>query len=153
MIAAVWLLAGCAACVPGGRHDAADGPGAVAGNPAGPAGAAAPSSPPAPASSAQVPPLIESARWVRRGGRDSLEVIPSTWQREHPDAETIDIAWSRLLRVRPEADTPGLRDQYACHVSFAPGKAAYYLEPWRPEVGYPRTVAEKCNPGERKDLG
>ena len=97
--------------------------------------------------------LVESVRWVRRGGRPSLEVVPSARQREHRDEATIAAAWGSIVRRHPDVDRPGMRDQYACHVAFAPTKDAFYLEPWRPAVGYVRTVAEACNPGERKDLG
>ncbi len=46
-----------------------------------------------------------------------------------------------------------MKDQFRCHVQFAPSKRHFHLEPWRPAVGYARTVANGCNPGERKDLG
>ncbi len=97
--------------------------------------------------------LIQSARWVERGGRRSLEVVPGAAQRGSVDEATITAAWQQVLAVHPDADVPGMRDQYACHVLFAPDKDAFYLEPWRPAVGAVRTVAEGCNPGERKDLG
>lgn len=103
--------------------------------------------------SARAPRLIQSAGWVRRGGRPSLQVIPTCWQRDHRDDATIATAWRRIVQLRPDADRPGMRDQYACHVRFAPTKAAFYLEPWRPDVGYLGTVAQACNPGGRKDLG
>lgn len=97
--------------------------------------------------------LVVGARWVDRGGRRSLEVVPGPAQRGSVDEATITAAWQRILGLHPDADVPGMRDQYACHVLFAPDKDAYYLEPWRPAVGAVRTVAEGCNPGERKDLG
>lgn len=98
-------------------------------------------------------PLVESVRWVERGGRASLAVIPAARLREGPDDAAIDAAWERILALAPRAHRAGMRDQFVCHVRFAPTKAAFYLEPWRPAVGYVRTVAEACNPGERKDLG
>ena len=97
--------------------------------------------------------LATSARWVERGGRRSLRVVPGPGQRGRGDEATIAAAWAEVVRHRPDADVPGMRDQYACHVLFAPAKEAFYLEPWRPAVGPVRTAAEGCNPGERKDLG
>lgn len=108
------------------------------------------------ATPAELPPpgqRVESVRWTTRGGRASLTVVPSAWQRAHPDEASIDAAWEEIARLTPRADRPGMRDQYACHVRFVPTKEEFHLEPWRPAVGYPRTVAQGCNPGERKDLG
>lgn len=90
---------------------------------------------------------------MTRGGRDSLEVTPASRLREGPDDSAVGAAWERLLALSPRAEQPGMRDQFVCHVRFAPTKAHFYLEPWRPAVGYLRTVAEACNPGGRKDLG
>lgn len=133
-------LAGCASASPPGS---------------GPAGPTATTASPT-ATPAQLPPpgqRVESVRWTTRGGRASLTVVPSAWQRAHPDEASIDAAWEEIARLTPRADRPGMRDQYACHVRFVPTKEEFHLEPWRPAVGYPRTVAQGCNPGERKDLG
>lgn len=133
-------LAGCASASPRGS---------------GPAGPTATTASPT-ATPAQLPPpgqRVESVRWTTRGGRASLTVVPSAWQRAHPDEASIDAAWEEIARLTPRADRPGRRDQYACHVRFVPTKEEFHLEPWRPAVGYPRTVAQGCNPGERKDLG
>lgn len=40
----------------------------------------------------------------------------------------------------------GMRDQYMCHRNFAKDKVPWNLEPDRPDVGYARTVAARCNP-------
>lgn len=46
-----------------------------------------------------------------------------------------------------------MREQYVCHVLFAPQDDSYYLEPWRPAMPLARTVIEGCNPGADKHLG
>ena len=44
----------------------------------------------------------------------------------------------RGARSSPDADTPGMREQFLCHWQLAefaePGKTSWNLEPWRPEV-------------------
>ena len=37
-------------------------------------------------------------------------------------------------------------DQLKCHYDFAPFKVPWNLDSWRPNVGYPATVAAGCNP-------
>lgn len=37
-------------------------------------------------------------------------------------------------------------DQLKCHYDFAPFKTPWNLDAWRPNVGYPATVAAGCNP-------
>ena len=97
--------------------------------------------------------LVQRAEWIMTDGLRRLRVVPSAWQRAHHDDATIDAAWAQVLARNPDADRPGMREQYACHVRFAPAKPAYYLEPWRPAQDYWRTVLEGCNPGQRKDIG
>ncbi|HYO86459.1 MAG TPA: DUF2599 domain-containing protein [Dermatophilaceae bacterium] len=97
--------------------------------------------------------LIASARWVRRGGLSSLAVEPSPSQRGHPTLAWAEAGWRQLVARVPAAATPGMREQYVCHVLFAPTKARFYLEPWRPAQTLAQTVLEACNPGPRKDLG
>lgn len=140
-------LAGCASASP-----PASGPAGSSATTAGPTATATHTT----AAPAQLPPpgrRVESVRWTTRGGRASLTVVPSAWQRAHPDEASIDAAWEEIVRLTPRAARPGMRDQYACHVRFAPTKEEFHLEPWRPAVGYPLTVAQGCNPGDRKDLG
>ncbi|MBK8755937.1 MAG: DUF2599 domain-containing protein [Actinomycetales bacterium] len=97
------------------------------------------------------PRLVSSASWVTRSGVRGLKVVPTTAGRTAGvDAEAV---WQAVLRVRPDADTPGMHDQLVCHVEFASTKGAWYLEPARPDVGYAATVAAACNPGSVKDLG
>jgi hypothetical protein len=56
-----------------------------------------------------------------------------------------------VLALAPEADLPGMRDQFVCHFRFAevaqPGKTSWNLEPWRPVVDDQTMTATGCNPG------
>ncbi|WP_169513511.1 DUF2599 domain-containing protein [Agromyces italicus] len=38
------------------------------------------------------------------------------------------------------------RDQLVCHIANAWDKRPWNLDSWRPNVGYPATVAAQCNP-------
>jgi hypothetical protein len=58
-----------------------------------------------------------------------------------------DAAWHQVVALVPQADTPGMADQYRCHAQFVPDKEVFHLEPWRPAVGYLQTIASACNPG------
>lgn len=97
--------------------------------------------------------LVDDARWVTREGESALQVTPSRQLRDATDAAVFDDAWGRIVRAIPRADTPGMRDQFVCHATFAPFKAAWYLEPRRPAVGYWQTVLAGCNPGDVRDVG
>jgi hypothetical protein len=55
------------------------------------------------------------------------------------------------VRFEPAADTAGMEDQLICHVQFASAKPVFHLEPWRPAVGYLRTLVAGCNPGPLPD--
>ncbi len=95
--------------------------------------------------------LITSAVWRDRAGVRSLRVTP-TWVTRGWSGGA-DAVWAALRATRPDADTPGMREQLACHVQFAPMKPAWFLEPARPAVGYAATVAAACNPGDLPDGG
>lgn len=97
--------------------------------------------------------LVSHTRWVSRGGRRSLEVTPSAWQRRWTSPDVATAAWAEIVHRVPAADTAGMWEQYLCHVQFASAKAVFHLEPWRPAMGYRETVLQLCNPGPEKDLG
>lgn len=107
--------------------------------------ASAPSS-----SSPSVPagPLHESAEWIDRDGAPVLAVVPVEWLRHNPGGVAAEESWARIAAEQPEANEQKMRDQYVCHVFFAPDKPVWYLEPWRPDVGYGQTVLAGCNPVE-----
>lgn len=100
-----------------------------------------------------LPPLVADARWVSRDVERALKVSPTTYLRNHPSREVADEAWRRVVAAVPEADTPGMKDQFVCHAQFASMKQAWYLEPRRPAVGYGNTVLAGCNPGDVVDVG
>ncbi len=96
---------------------------------------------------------MADARWVVREGERALVVTPTRYLREHGEVEVAREAWRRVVAALPDADSPGMSDQFVCHAQFAATKSAWYLEPRRPAVGYSRTVLAGCNPGEVRDVG
>jgi hypothetical protein len=116
----------------------------------GAAGATAPSYP---------PPFVDHVfwtQWSQPNHLPSLRVYPTASGRAAarqlgsagPDAEE---AWSEVLALAPDADTPGMREQFLCHWELAevlqPGKASWNLEPWRPVVDATTMIGSGCNPG------
>jgi hypothetical protein len=101
------------------------------------------------------PPFVDHARWVHWGDLSSLRVYPTPAGRQAAgqlnNAAQGDEAWGEVLVLAPDADLPGMRDQFMCHWSFAeiaePGKTSWNLEPWRPVVDDATMVDTRCNPG------
>ncbi|MEE6175559.1 DUF2599 domain-containing protein [Mycobacterium sp. 050134] len=104
------------------------------------------------------PPFIDHAQWAQWHGLPSLRVFPTPSGRAASrqagaaaSGADADEAWSEVLRLAPDADTPGMRAQFVCHWQFAelalPGKTSWNLEPWRPVVDDAEMVATGCNPG------
>ncbi len=91
--------------------------------------------------------LVASAVWVEAGGRDSLEVTPTPLLRDCWLRATGDAGWDEVVALASDADQPGMREQYLCHLRFAPRKEVWHLEPWRPEVTAAQMVRSACNPG------
>ncbi|MBK7722633.1 MAG: DUF2599 domain-containing protein [Austwickia sp.] len=83
--------------------------------------------------------------WVTRGGQRTLAVVPTAAHRRHPTMSWAQAGWRDVVRREPAADTPGMREQYVCHALFAPTKARWYLEPWRPAGTLAQVVAQRCN--------
>ena len=106
----------------------------------------APTSPPVAA-----PPFVDSATWGDSDYGITLRVTPtpSTLRAGGPDDAAI--AWGEVLRLAPGADTPGMREQFDCHWTWArllePDKPTWNLEPWRPVIPVEVMVLEGCNPG------
>ena len=71
-------------------------------------------------------------------------MTPTTLLRTCPQ---VSPAWVELVELVPGADTPGMAEQFRCHVLFAPGKDVWHLEPWRPAVDGPEMIRTRCNPG------
>jgi hypothetical protein len=100
------------------------------------------------------PPYVDHVEWAKWGERSSLRVYPTDSGRQASLVATtaaIDEAWTEVLTLSPDADMPGMFDQFLCHWEFAelgrPGKSSWNLEPWRPEVDDDTLVATGCNPG------
>lgn len=100
------------------------------------------------------PPFVDHTEWVHRGDLSSLRVYPTPAGREAAgqvhNAQG-DKAWTEVLALAPDADTPGMQAQFLCHWTYAefaqPGKTSWNLEPWRPVVDDDTMVAAGCNPG------
>ncbi|MGE5694007.1 MAG: DUF2599 domain-containing protein [Candidatus Sericytochromatia bacterium] len=98
------------------------------------------------------PPYIERAEWVHWADLSSLRVYPTVAGRE-ASTEFVgpDEAWAEVLVDAPDADLPGMREQFDCHWQLAelaqPGKTSWNLEPWRPVVTPAQMIDTRCNPG------
>ncbi|MFN3338884.1 MAG: DUF2599 domain-containing protein [Dietzia sp.] len=147
LMAAAALLAVAAA---GGCSDAGTGP------EAGPSEDEATSSsspvvPPPQASPTAPVPLIASTTWADSDFGVTLKVAPTPAGREAWGALDADSAWQEVLQLAPDAGTPGMREQFDCHWTWArilePDKRTWNLEPWRPVVADEQMLAEGCNPG------
>ncbi|MGX1808378.1 DUF2599 domain-containing protein [Nocardia sp. NPDC055321] len=95
--------------------------------------------------------LIERTEWTEAVDGTRLLVFPTVAGRKDTFPTAGERAWQEVLTLSPDADTPGMRDQFICHWEWAravaPNKTSWNLEPWRPAVGYQETVNTLCNPG------
>ena len=120
-----------------------------------PLSAADPTEPvPQPVPAVPAPPYVDHTRWTQWDGATSLRVYPTPAGRRASGlgaTQSGDEAWSEVLNLAPDADTPGMRAQFMCHWYFAeagaPGKTSWNLEPWRPVVDDNQMVRARCNPG------
>ena len=101
------------------------------------------------------PPYVDHVQWAKWADLSSLRVYPTDAARRASlqpgtDAQA-DEAWSEVLTLSPDADTPGMQAQFLCHWHYAeliePGKVSWNLEPWRNVVSDQEMVASGCNPG------
>lgn len=95
--------------------------------------------------------LITTVSVIEVAGGASYEITPADALRSRVSPEIVDAAWEQVTAQLPEPPTPGLRDQFVCHVYFAARKPVWHIEPWRPDAGYPATIAAACNPGPIAD--
>lgn len=81
----------------------------------------------------------------------SLAVVPTPSGRSTQGADDGEHAWTEVLRLQPDAATPGMKEQFLCHWVYArlvdPDKPSWNLEPWRPVVNDDEMVRTRCNPG------
>lgn len=101
------------------------------------------------------PPYVAAADWAKWGDLSSLRVYPTESARvaatQFGTNIEADEAWTEVLTLAPDAEIPGMREQFMCHWQYAelaePGKTSWNLEPWRPEVSGDEMLAARCNPG------
>jgi hypothetical protein len=103
------------------------------------------------------PPFIDHVQWAAYGNnRSTLRVYPTASGRAAAGdlggaQREIAEAWTEVLKLAPDANSPGMRAQFACHWQFAefaePGKSSWNLEPWRPVVDENTMIQSGCNPG------
>lgn len=101
------------------------------------------------------PGYVDHVEWAKWGDLSSLRVYPTdaarALARQPGNTVQADQAWAQVLALSPDADLPGMREQFLCHWTFAelaePGKTSWNLEPWRPEVAPEVMLASGCNPG------
>jgi hypothetical protein len=103
--------------------------------------------------------LVDYTEWVSYGDLSSLRVYPTPAGRSA--AARLDAAaegeqaWREVLAAAPEADAPGMKDQFLCHWNYAefarPGKTSWNLEPWRPVVDGVTMLESGCNPGAAEE--
>jgi hypothetical protein len=102
------------------------------------------------------PPYIDRTEWFHWADLSSLRVYPTPAGREaSTDLISPDEAWSEVLTDSPDANLPGMREQFVCHWELAevvePGKTSWNLEPWRPALALPQMLDAGCNPGGIED--
>ncbi len=110
---------------------------------------------PANADNTANPPYVDHAEWVHWGDLSSLRVYPTTAGRivagQVGTFAASDQAWAEVLAATPDANIPGMREQFDCHWQLAefaqPGKTSWNLEPWRPVVTASQLIESGCNPG------
>lgn len=97
------------------------------------------------------PPFIASAAWEDSDYGVTLKIAPTPAGREAWGADDSAAAWQEVLRLHPDADTPGMWEQFDCHWTWArllePNKPTWNVEPWRPVVASDQMLVEGCNPG------
>src|SRR5699024_7458750 len=107
------------------------------------------SSPPAPTPAAGL--VVASARWADSAYGPTLKVAPTEAGRTASGPADARVAWEEVLTLAPDADTPGMWEQFDCHWTWArllePDKPTWNVGPWRPVGDEGQMVAEACNPG------
>jgi hypothetical protein len=101
------------------------------------------------------PRFVDHTEWVKWGDLSSLRVYPTPTARAQAGQLGTrtegEAAWGQVLASSPDADIPGMREQFLCHWRLAefaePGKSSWNLEPWRPVVDSATMIETGCNPG------
>ena len=96
--------------------------------------------------------LIDRVDIVKQPEGTRYKVFPTVLGRamRSPIPETT--GWNEA-KSKGVADTGSLHNQFVCHPlsQVARVKSSWNLEDWRPDVGLPRTIAERCNLGGGDD--
>ncbi|WP_259741208.1 DUF2599 domain-containing protein [Pseudomonas fluorescens] len=91
---------------------------------------------------------IAGAHWFYRDYQWSLSITPTPCARRTLEPSTAYL-WDELTRdysnSRYWQNTHGMRHQLICHLAIARDKPQWNLEPWRPDVGYAKTLEAGCN--------
>ncbi len=107
--------------------------------------------PPPPDTAPALPPFVAAATWGDSDFGVTLRVAPTPSARRAGGPGDAATAWAEVLLLAPDADTPGMREQFDCHWTWArllePDKPTWNLEPWRPVVPVETMLIEGCNPG------
>lgn len=100
---------------------------------------------------------IQSGTWVYRFSSDyqfnewMLSLKPSECGRAIDATETAYMFYEIVKKFGQSehwSNNRGMINQLTCHLYIARDKPEWNLEPWRPYVGYSKTVAVGCNPTE-----
>ncbi|MBA0046058.1 DUF2599 domain-containing protein [Mycobacteroides sp. LB1] len=96
------------------------------------------------------PALVDHVSWAATSLGRTLRVYPTSLGRTYEAPDGADIAWSEVVALAPDAQSPGMRMQFDCHWYgrvFIPNKTSWNLEPWRPAVDATLMTVSQCNPG------
>lgn len=114
-------------------------------------GQSAPATPTPVLDPANPPPYIDRTEWVQTAVGPSLQIYPTPAGRRTIATAARADSWAEVVRQAPDADTPGMREQYFCHWDFArlvePDKPTWNIEPERPVVTDQQMIGAQCNPG------
>lgn len=158
-LATMATLAVLAGCSGGTEQETGHGPTDDAGQEVSSSSSPAPLPPVAPITPTQTPPapappagpLIESATWADSDYGATLKIAPTDVGRAASGPDDPHTAWREVLELAPDADSPGMWEQFECHWIWAriiePGKPTWNVEPWRSVVDEGQMIAEGCNPG------
>jgi len=99
--------------------------------------------------------LIHHANWMREyilgQWRWILDVHPTQWANIYSNNYLIGVYGAEELvrETKIYTNAQGLKDQYICkqkYTNYRDTFYRFYLNEWRPYIGYDATVKDKCNP-------
>lgn len=101
--------------------------------------------------------LVDKATWSKSKSGWTFKVTPTGWARSITFIFNLPVSifagyagwdelYARYKNHGLNTNLGGMKDQYVCHLQFAPTKSTWNLDEWRPNVSYPDTVLKLCNP-------